>query len=68
MKHMPYEETVIGDLRCDAPSEDEPEQIRHGSSNEEPDHTSKSAESGDKDDERPSPRGAPGKTPNKAEG
>lgn len=68
MKHMPYEETVIGDLRCDAPSEDEPEQVRHGGPKEEPGHTPKSAEGGGKDEERPIPKGAPGKTPDKAEG
>lgn len=69
MKHMPYEETVAGDMRGDAPSEDRPDPERRGGPVDEPGRTPKKAEGNDREDEeRRMPAGEPGKTPGKAEG
>jgi hypothetical protein len=68
MKHMPYEETVPGDMRGDTPSEDQPDQERGGGPIDDPGHTPRTAEGGGLDEERRMPAGEPGKTPGKAEG
>lgn len=63
MKHMPYEETVPGDLRWDAPTEDQPYQEEGGSSAEESGPAPRQAEGGEEDTESRGSVDDPGRPP-----
>jgi carboxylesterase type B len=63
MKHMPYEETVPGDLRWDAPTEDQPYQEQSGRSDEESGPAPRQAEGSEVDTERRGSVGEPGRPP-----
>lgn len=69
MKHMPYEEMVLGEGSLHSPDDDSEEQERRGGPIDEPGRTPRKAEGGDPDEEkRRIPGDEPGKTPGNAEG